>query len=179
MWVLCFHSQLSRVCEEFDMTWSSQKGEVVLFQWINFLQSDLLRVLDIEEKLDLPPLVQGLRHSKKEELVSLDSRAVQEIPSDSSLLDHLLSYDEKRRLLAFEESVQVCNVCFVEKEGRECMCFHPCRHIFCNDCVGQYFSVLIKEGNVNRLQCPEEKCTSYALPSQVRCTVDSTWWNIA
>ncbi|CAG0884323.1 unnamed protein product [Darwinula stevensoni] len=141
--------QLSRVCEKFDMTWSSQKGEVVLFQWINFLQSDLLHVLGIEEKLDLSSLVQGLRHSKKDELLSLDSRAVQEIPPGSSLLDHLLAYDEKRRLLAFEESVQMCNVCFV------------------------YFSVLIKEGSVNRLQCPEEKCTSYALPSQVKDLVSA------
>lgn len=39
--------------------------------------------------------------------------------------------------------------------------------MFCIDCVRSYFTVRIKEGTVLSIKCPNEKCDSEALPSQV------------
>lgn len=39
--------------------------------------------------------------------------------------------------------------------------------MFCKSCVAEYFAVRINDGSVKNICCPEENCTSEALPSQV------------
>jgi E3 ubiquitin-protein ligase RNF14 len=54
-----------------------------------------------------------------------------------------------------------------DKQGSHCTRFDGCGHVFCKSCVAEYFEVRIKEGSVRNIYCPEENCTSEALPGQV------------
>jgi E3 ubiquitin-protein ligase RNF14 len=54
-----------------------------------------------------------------------------------------------------------------DKRGSHCTCFEGCGHVFCKSCVAEYFAVRIKDGTVKSICCPEENCTSEAVPSQL------------
>ncbi len=45
--------------------------------------------------------------------------------------------------------------------------FPACRHVFCLACMGAHFSVRIREGQVNGLVCPQDKCDALAFPDEV------------
>ncbi len=107
-------------------------------------------------------------------------KAVKEICSMSILED----YDQNEHDFKFRQSHYMCNVCFVEKSGVVCFRYIPCHHVYCNDCMKEYFEVQINEGKVTSLTCPFDKCESQALPLQVRfllrpsttCTLTNTSW---
>ena len=96
-----------------------------------------------------------------------DLRAVQDCVSVSQLLNSLLDYDKKKEQEVFERSSVQCGVCFTERVGRYCMRFLDCSHAYCKDCLREYFSVQIKDGNVKALNCPDPGCESQAYPYQV------------
>jgi E3 ubiquitin-protein ligase RNF14 len=71
----------------------------------------------------------------------------------------------------FKSTLFTCNVCFESQLGATCLQFLPCHHVFCNNCMKEYFLVQIKDGSVQCLTCPEDKCTSMALPFQVKTSI--------
>ncbi|XP_035681742.1 E3 ubiquitin-protein ligase RNF14-like [Branchiostoma floridae] len=97
-----------------------------------------------------------------------DLRAIQDLASPSLLVPALVEYDQERRQHMFNTTMYNCNVCFGEKLGADCIGFKGCDHVYCKECMKGYFQVQISEGNVQCLQCPEPKCESQALPSQVQ-----------
>lgn len=105
---------------------------------------------------------------KRDDLIGGDCRAIQEIRSHDQLLRVLLDFDQLRRQQEFDAQFFTCKVCFEEKLGSQCLPFKPCNHVFCKECLKSYFSIQIQSGNVQNLSCPEEKCPSHALPTQVR-----------
>ena len=58
-------------------------------------------------------------------------------------------------------------MCILERSGEVCLCFSPCDHVFCNECMTSYFNVQIREGCVKALTCPTKNCKSQAHPKQV------------
>lgn len=94
---------------------------------------------------------------------TIDKRAIKELCSIGLIRD----YDKDQSEIKFQTSYYKCNVCFVDKNGSNCMKFIGCNHVFCNECMKEYFEIQIKDGNVNNLTCPYEKCETQALPSQV------------
>ncbi|KAI8508708.1 E3 ubiquitin-protein ligase rnf14 [Branchiostoma belcheri] len=97
-----------------------------------------------------------------------DPRAIQDLASPSLLVPAIVEYDQERRQHMFNTTMYNCNVCFGEKLGADCIGFKGCDHVYCKECMKGYFQVQISEGNVQCLQCPEPKCESQALPSQVQ-----------
>ena len=130
---------------------------VILFTWINFLQNDLLDFLDLHSPLDLSSVV-----DEKKPL----SRSTS-VDTQSKLLPALLDFDAKEVEVVFNRTLFECEVCFMEKVGKVCLKFIGCDHVYCKECMKRYFEVLIKEGNVKGLICPDTKCESQANPVQV------------
>ena len=97
-----------------------------------------------------------------------DPRTVQDVDSYSSLLDIILAFDQTERERVFQLQHYTCGVCFGEKLGVACISFPKCEHVFCSECIAAYFKVQIETGSVKALMCPEMKCESQALPSQVK-----------
>lgn len=101
----------------------------------------------------------------QEEVV--DERAVQDVESLSSLIQEILDFDQAQQIKCFNSKLFLCNICFSEKLGSECMYFLECRHVYCKACLKDYFEIQIRDGQVKCLNCPEPKCPSVATPGQV------------
>ena len=158
--------QLSKLCKCLDEMWSEDGGgEVIMFRWLQFLLDETLTTLTLES-----PFL--LRYKKAQRQSNArrrgDERAFQDVASYYNLVNAIVEYDQEERKRVFKSSYFTCNVCFCEKPGSLCIEFHECEHVFCVDCMGEYFKVQIEDGAVRALNCPSEKCESQALPSQVK-----------
>lgn len=96
-----------------------------------------------------------------------DKRAILDCPIGRNPIQALIDYNEKRNQIEFKKNFYTCKICFADKVGEHCIQFLPCSHVFCKDCISGYFEVRIKDGNVQNICCPEEKCSSEAIPAQV------------
>ena len=157
-----------------------------LFQ---FLQYELTEVLDMDNTVDLSWAYYSNKLTARksgnfseldEQLVStptsgsatktsqqLDTRAVTDNQFKTDLLEFLIEYDKSQMHIIFEKSFFTCKVCFAEKLGSAMMQFPICNHVFCKECMKDYFVIRIADGVASGLSCPEEKCTSVASPGQV------------
>lgn len=106
----------------------------------------------------------------------LDPRAVLLLEPRADLLPQLLDFDEEQKQRVFDGKVFGCGICFVEKLGSNCLCFKECQHVYCKDCMTEYFQIQIRDGNVQCLNCPEPKCTSLATPLQVNSGFSGFRW---
>ncbi|XP_043800075.1 E3 ubiquitin-protein ligase RNF14-like [Apis laboriosa] len=102
-----------------------------------------------------------------------DKRAILDFPIGRNPIQALIDYNEKRNQIEFKKNFYTCKICFVDKIGEHCTQFLPCGHIFCKDCITGYLEVRIKDGNVQNIYCPEEKCTSEATPALIKDLVSS------
>jgi E3 ubiquitin-protein ligase RNF14 len=104
----------------------------------------------------------------KREPMMPDPRAVLDLQSNEFAVTVLQKYSNDRKEAVFQKSNQSCNVCLSLKVGLDCIKFDQCGHTFCKSCIGGYFEVQIRDGNVQSLKCLEDKCDVSALPSHVR-----------
>ena len=58
----------------------------------------------------------------------------------------------------FNNSLQACQVCFDEKLGKDFFRLNDCNHFFCHDCLSSMCQMHVKEGTIQLLKCPENKC---------------------
>ncbi|ESP01946.1 hypothetical protein LOTGIDRAFT_157076 [Lottia gigantea] len=169
------HKQLSKVCKRLDELWEENTGTVILFTWINFLHEELYDFLQLSSPLDIRNIVsnrtgKSVTTSSSSSVIdkSCDLRCIQDIESQDWLLVAILDYDSQMKTDVFNKSVFLCNVCFQTKPGSSCFQFNPCCHIFCRECMRDYFEIQIDDGNVQGLICPHDKCESEAHPCQVK-----------
>lgn len=132
-----------------------------MFVWNTFLQDELFDFLNLSSPLELAKVVNPRKESK------LDDRGIQDISSQDELPPVILDYNKQEKIRQFEKSSYTCKVCFCEKAGMYCTMFYDCDHVYCNDCMRDYFSIQINDGNVKGLECPDDKCESQAHPAQV------------
>ncbi|XP_071787062.1 E3 ubiquitin-protein ligase RNF14-like [Asterias amurensis] len=196
-------AKLSQLCSHLDQLWEenhSEAGEVIIFQWVQFLVDESLQLLNVQSPLSLDfhkvlrsnsfevaeegsidnstvqhaanafhePVKRAVLAENETDNSILDTRAIQDIGCANLLLRTLIEHDRAERQRVFNTSFYNCQVCFSDKTGSDCMDFQGCSHVYCKECMREYFQVQIGEGNVKGLNCPETKCNSPALPSQVR-----------
>ncbi|XP_054831640.1 E3 ubiquitin-protein ligase RNF14 isoform X2 [Eublepharis macularius] len=149
---------------------------------MQFLKEETLGYLNISSPYEPKIYEQGKKEnqSNKEEVCCtvagaaaaeeefIDARAVQDVESLSSLIREILDFDQTQREKCFNSKMYLCNICFSEKLGSECMHFMDCRHVYCKACLKDYFEIQIRDGQVHCLNCPEPKCSSVATPGQVK-----------
>ncbi|CAD5111223.1 unnamed protein product [Dimorphilus gyrociliatus] len=151
------NEQFNKVCKQFDDIWTDSEGQVVLYRWINYLQNDLLNTLEISNTINFTSCN-----------TDLNKKAVNFNLSPEEIVEYVLEHNKQTLEIEFENSLHDCAICFESMSGRNCFRFIPCDHAFCNNCITDYFRVLIDEGSVNNLVCPSDKCESEALPQQVK-----------
>lgn len=103
---------------------------------------------------------------------AVDKRAVQDVSTMDGLVSSLLNYNQSEETRLFKTSFINCSVCFNEKFGDLCIQFPNCKHVFCKQCMKEYFTVQINDGSVKSLICPEDKCETQADPGLVKSLVD-------
>ena len=114
------------------------------------------------KKLAVRKRVRKNKNNKK----IFDQRAVSDIVGKNPV-QMLIDYNEIRNQIEFRKNFYSCKICFADKLGEHCTQFLPCAHVFCKECILGYFEVKIKDGSVQSIPCPEEKCKSEATPGQV------------
>lgn len=169
--------QLTKLCNTLDNIWIENRNEVILFHWISFLKDDAYDFLGIQSPLNLSSVVVNKCSQYSVLYSDVDKRVIQDISSQDKLMPCILDYNTQRTAYVYAITLYNCQVCFAEKLGKQCMQFATCNHVFCNDCMKGYFNVLIDEGDVRGLKCPENKCESIALPLQIQSLVTEAQYN--
>ncbi|RUS28457.1 hypothetical protein BC938DRAFT_481864 [Jimgerdemannia flammicorona] len=109
----------------------------VLFAVAEFLQNEALAFLGITFPLELQITHHGLTP----------------LPT---LLTH---HDSAFRLHSFSTTTFSCALCLDNKKGTACVRLSTCDHVFCHPCLSSYFSMLIREGMVSQVRCPDLDCS--------------------
>ena len=96
-----------------DRKWETEsKGQVVLFEWTNFLQYEACEFLAVSQKLDLTWLYSP--PSRRESfsttttttsVCKADARAVRDVQYQGDLLEYLKDYDKLQKKAAFDLSL--------------------------------------------------------------------------
>ena len=144
--------QLTTLCQHLDTLWNSDPGSVVLYNWQQFLTSDLLSTLNISSKLTLQYEDPATLNEK------WDKRAVQEMAYPSLLLPFLLDYDKEECEREFAERFFDCEICFSSLPGSKCKRIEPCHHTHCCDCLRLHIMTKIGCGDVTKINCPSGSC---------------------
>ncbi|EEQ37204.1 RWD domain family protein [Clavispora lusitaniae] len=79
------------------------------------------------------------------------------------LYDKLIEYDAEEKQKCFDQTTFTCEICQSDLKGEYCSKFSPCNHIFCNECLRNFFISLIDSGNVEKVHCPDFDCTKRIL----------------
>lgn len=77
--------------------------------------------------------------------------------------EKLYSYFNKENELAeqaiFDIQTFTCDICQSEHKGVDSTKFRNCEHVFCNVCLSDYFTHIIKRGEIENIHCPSFECT--------------------
>ncbi|KAJ3106905.1 E3 ubiquitin-protein ligase rnf14 [Phlyctochytrium planicorne] len=74
------------------------------------------------------------------------------------VIDIIMDHDRKTSQYIFDRGLVTCGICFDEMRGKNCLRFSGCKHSYCRDCLGDYFTLMIREGEIKQVSCPDESC---------------------
>lgn len=72
----------------------------------------------------------------------------------------MVRYNRRRSEKEFQRGHYDCGICMDSKPGTACVQLKSCGHVFCLDCLGGYFGMLIYEGTLKQIACPDPSCKS-------------------
>lgn len=75
------------------------------------------------------------------------------------LESQLKRYDRDRTVTQFRTETFGCGICLESLKGRDCLQLERCKHVFCQSCLTDYFTVCITEGQVDSVHCPDPDCS--------------------
>lgn len=169
--------QVSLACQKLDELWQKNEFNEILFIWLEFLKSDLLNFLHIEDVLEVSYLMDLFTNPDDEFLLEVLKWTDERVVYGGLFLnpiERLRDYNESRDLLEFKSQFHYCDICFCTNSGQMCIRLDVCNHAFCKGCILQYLTLKINERNVY-IQCPAVDCRIKIKPSQIRgiCSTDS------
>lgn len=89
-------------------------------------------------------------------------------PSGLQLMLQMIAYDERRSVDEFDHEYFECPVCITSKSGKECARFVPCQHVFCRECLSEFYRQQLSDSVIKPLCCMATACNSEASPSLLR-----------
>ncbi|KAF4998068.1 hypothetical protein FGRMN_3431 [Fusarium graminum] len=78
----------------------------------------------------------------------------------------VLDHDIKAKKAAFERETFDCGVCLDPKKGTKCHKMLDCGHIFCIQCLQDFYNDAINEGNLSTVRCLSPNCAKERLASK-------------
>ena len=70
----------------------------------------------------------------------------------------ILELDSKLKRETFDKETFDCGVCLEPKKGSVCYRLERCGHVFCKECLQDFYNNCIKEGDVNNVKCLSPDC---------------------
>ncbi|XP_043242460.1 E3 ubiquitin-protein ligase RNF14-like isoform X3 [Amphibalanus amphitrite] len=170
--------------------WEQGQGNTVLYEYTEFLRNDSIAFLGLEHELDVSFFVDRARTAAAAAAAgppspaagsspprSLNRRASVEqlraryrltLPASASVHRLLETHQRQAEAAEFGRRRFPCKVCGEERAGSDCVRLTRCGHVYCRDCLTAYYTVLIRDGEVQNLRCPEDQCPEQATPKEVR-----------
>lgn len=71
-------------------------------------------------------------------------------------------FDSDYKIELFNKKTFTCGICFTDLKGVNCSEFADCHHVFCNDCLQDFFRHKIERGEIEDVHCPSVECTKNA-----------------
>ncbi|KAK4695238.1 E3 ubiquitin-protein ligase RNF14, partial [Lecanoromycetidae sp. Uapishka_2] len=125
---------LQRLQEASHSIWEEMGRDQVVFSYIDHLRE---------------AAEQGFGLGQNEENVL-------EVPLDLKVV--LLDFDLKARRAKFEQETFECGICLEPKKGAVCHRLDLCSHVFCIECLQDFYNSLISEGDVGNVKCMAPDC---------------------
>lgn len=149
---------ISKLCNSLDNIWAGEPGQVILYKWAEWLRSSSLSHLGFEHEILLDPFNMQSK---------TDWRAISGFSSPDVDIPRLMQYNDEKINQLFCSTLHLCPICFNEYPGTEFVKL-LCQHIFCWTCMETYSHVHVKDGTVNKLNCPDPKCEASIPPSLLK-----------
>ncbi|KAL3993752.1 RWD domain family protein [Acanthocheilonema viteae] len=137
-------------------SWTNCHGMPVLFTWIELLKEETMRIILSQKSIDLNKIV--LEENEAETMRK----------GSAELLKTFVEFNEWATQNDFESEWYDCEVCFSSKSGKECVRFMPCGHVFCIECISDYYRQKLRDNLIRQLQCLNVGCDSPATQTQIR-----------
>ncbi|CAN1859962.1 E3 ubiquitin-protein ligase RNF14 [Linum perenne] len=115
--------RISELCSVLDSIWMEQLGQEVIYQWVDWLQTNSLSHLGIHQEMALGPY--GTKRSG-------DRRAISGIVSPDVDVPSLKRYSDEQGIESFLNNLQECCICFSEQAGEPCLTPELKMHILQN-----------------------------------------------
>lgn len=111
--------------------WEAYGRDQIVYAFIDHLQSEIERGLGFSDE----PLV-----------------------IDETLRQSLLAFDKQTKRNKFNQRTYDCGVCLYPKRGSICYQLQRCGHIFCIECLQDFYNDAILQGDVGIVKCMDPDC---------------------
>ncbi|KAJ0116912.1 RWD domain-containing protein [Diaporthe amygdali] len=82
----------------------------------------------------------------------------------------VLDYDIEAKRVAFDNGTFDCGVCLDPKKGAKCHRMIDCGHVFCTECLQNFYNNAIQEGDLAAVRCLEPSCAKERAAAQASST---------
>ncbi|KAI0600465.1 RWD domain-containing protein [Biscogniauxia sp. FL1348] len=100
--------------------------------------------------------IDDLQRSAEDVFGLVDSSGTLEVSPEHKIA--ILDYDIKAKQKAFDRETFDCGICLDPKKGAVCHKMLDCGHVFCVQCLQDFYNNAITEGDVASVQCLEPNC---------------------
>ncbi|KAF2971169.1 hypothetical protein GQX73_g2364 [Xylaria multiplex] len=130
-----------------------------------WLSNDIIRRLETEvvrlwEEIGRDQVIftyiDDLQRSSDDVFGLVDSKGTLEVTPDHKIA--LLDYDINAKRKAFEKETFDCGICLDPKKGSVCHKMLDCGHVFCIQCLQDFYNNAITEGDVAAVTCLTPNC---------------------
>ncbi|KAJ5882458.1 Zinc finger C6HC-type [Penicillium soppii] len=136
-------SVIDQLRDDCTRLWEECGNDLVVFTYIDHLQQ-------------LAETVFSLQNSFGEVCLSRDFKIA------------LLDYNIKAEREKFEQGTFECGVCLEPKKGTVCYRLLRCSHVFCVQCLQDFYNNCISEGDVDSVKCVAPNCEVNKRPPAVQ-----------
>ncbi|KAI5803157.1 RWD domain-containing protein [Geopyxis carbonaria] len=89
------------------------------------------------------------------------------------LYEPLVEFDRATKTQRFRDGTYDCGICLHTRKGWHCHALRSCTHVFCRSCLVDYYSVLIREGDVSGVRCLDTSCVKKAATAAAAAAADA------
>ncbi|CAJ2508088.1 Uu.00g092740.m01.CDS01 [Anthostomella pinea] len=100
--------------------------------------------------------IDDLQHSTENVFGLVDDKGTLEVAPEHKIA--ILDYDINAKRKFFEKETFDCGICLDPKKGAVCHRMLDCGHVFCVQCLQDFYNNAITEGDVSAVQCLEPNC---------------------
>ncbi|KAI1746257.1 RWD domain-containing protein [Xylaria scruposa] len=123
------------------------------------LETDVTRLWeDVGRDQVIFTYIDDLQRASENVFGLVDSKGTLEVAPDHKIA--LLDYDINAKRKAFEKETFECGICLDPKKGVVCHKMIDCEHVFCIQCLQDFYNNAIAEGDVTAVTCLAPNCAN-------------------